>query len=205
MLESLTDLAAASAWTYALVFAVAALDALFPVVPSEATVIAAGVLAGAGDLDVALVIAAAAFGAFTGDTTSYLLGRTAGGPLTRRYFAAGKRRDRLDATRRLLETRGGYLIVVARFIPGGRTAATLTAGITQMSWTRFGRLAAIAAGIWASYAALLGYAGGRTFEEHPWQGLLAAFALAVAVTGAVELSRHVRSKRVARTSVASCG
>src|SRR4029453_10064892 len=74
-LDSLVDLVSASPWTYAVILAIAAIDALVPLVPSEATVIAAGVLAGAGELELGLVIAAGAAGAFTGDTAAYWLGR----------------------------------------------------------------------------------------------------------------------------------
>jgi membrane protein DedA with SNARE-associated domain len=49
--------------------------------------------------------------------------------------------------------------------------------------------------IWGSYTVLLGYFGGRTFEEEPWKGLLLAFGIAVAVTGAIELFRYVRGRR----------
>jgi membrane-associated protein len=42
---------------------------------------------------------------------------------------------------------------------------------------------------------LLGYFGGRTFEEEPWKGLLLAFAIALAVTAAVEAGRFLRRRR----------
>ena len=41
--------------------------------------------------------------------------------------------------------------------------------------------------LWASYAALLGYFGGKQFEDAPWKGLLLAFAIAVSIAGRVEL------------------
>ena len=75
MLESLTQLISASPWTYAVVLGLAAADALFPVFPSETAAIAAGVLAEAGDLTLAFVIAAAATGAFIGDNVAYWIGR----------------------------------------------------------------------------------------------------------------------------------
>ena len=53
------DALAGSPWAYALILAVAAVDAFLPVVPSEATVVTAGVFAAVGDLSLALVIAAA--------------------------------------------------------------------------------------------------------------------------------------------------
>jgi hypothetical protein len=52
-LESLLDVVSSSPWTYAAVLGVAAFDALVPLVPSETAVIAAGVLAAAGDLQIA--------------------------------------------------------------------------------------------------------------------------------------------------------
>jgi membrane protein DedA with SNARE-associated domain len=62
---------------------------------------------------------------------------------------------------------------------------------------RYLRLAGLAAIVWAMYAALLGYLGGRAFEEHPWQGMLLAFGAAAALALLVELARRARSLRAA--------
>ena len=135
VLDPLTTVAS-SPWAYALVALVAALDALVPAVPSEATLIAAGALAGTGQLDVVLVVLAG--------------------------------------------------------------AATLAAGAV-MPRARFVRLAAAAAATWGSNAGLLGYLGGRTFEEEPWKGIAAGLALAAALAIVVEVARlFVRHGRVAR-------
>ena len=190
MLESLTQLVSGSPWTYGVVLALAALDAVFPLVPSEATVIAAGVLAGTGDLHVALVLAAAAAGALIGDHLGYAVGRGSRRLPVMRLL--GKRRAWAE---RQLDERGLYLLVVARFIPGGRTAATATAGLTGMARRRFLAAAALAAGLWASFATGLGYLGGRTFEEEPWRALVAAFLVAAALGAGVELGRRFVSGR----------
>ena len=76
-----------------------------------------------------------------------------------------------------LDERGGELMIVARFIPGGRTAVCLSAGGLKMPWRRFATFDAIAAIVWASYAALLGYVGGKQFEEAPWKGLMLALLI----------------------------
>jgi membrane-associated protein len=191
VLESLTHLVSASPWTYLVVLAFAALDPLFPFVPSETSVIAAGVLAGAGELSLGLVLAAAAAGAFLGDNSSYGFGRTAGQRLTRPLFRGEKGRARRRWAERTLARRGGSVIVAARFVPGGRTAATLTAGVTRMRWTRFLRFAGLAAVLWATFAAGLGYLGGRAFEEQPWLGLASALAVAAAIAVGVELARRL--------------
>ena len=193
MFESLTEYVSGSPWSYAFLFAVAALDVIVPLVPSETSVILGGVLASTGDLLLGGVILCAAAGAILGDNTSYGIGRTVGDRIVDRFFK-GERRKRVDWAHQQVEERGGYLIIVGRFIPAGRTAVTLAAGMLEMPWRRFISFDVAAGLIWASYAALLGYAGGRTFEENPLYGFLIAFAVALAITGAVELYRWLRRR-----------
>jgi membrane-associated protein len=195
--ESFVDLVSSSPWTYAVILAVAALDAVLPLVPSEATVISAGVLAGAGDLQLGLVVAAGAAGAYAGDTSAYGLGRRFQDRLGRAIFRGVRGRRRRAWARRTLQRHGGQLILGARFIPGGRTATMVTAGLLRMRWARFSAFAGAAAAVWASYAALLGYLGGRAFEDSPILGLLVGFAVAVGIVVAVEAGRrvHARSRR----------
>ncbi|HEX4930513.1 MAG TPA: DedA family protein [Gaiellaceae bacterium] len=195
--ESIVDAVSGSDWSYLIVFTIAMLDAFFPIVPSEATAIAAGVVAaGEGGLRVELVILAAALGAIVGDNISFGIGHFLGARVERRFFSGEKAQKRLKWAQKTLDERGAYLIVVARFIPGGRTVTTFTAGFVEtFPWHRFLRYDAVAGAIWGSYTVLLGYFGGRTFEEQPWKGLLLAFAVAVAVTGVVEAVRFLRHRR----------
>ena len=183
-------------WTYPLIFAVSTIDAFFPVVPSEATVITAGVVAGAGDLSLPLVIACAAAGAIVGDNICYFLGSWLGERRAKELFARNEKlRGAFDWASRQVQVRGFYLIVVARFIPGGRTAVTFSCGFTHaMRWRRFIVADVIAGVLWASYAALLGYWGGKRFEDQPWKGLLIAFAIAVGATAVIELARRLRAR-----------
>lgn len=197
MFQSIVNAVSGSDWSYLIVFVIAMLDAFFPIVPSEATAIAAGVVAaGAGGLRVELVILAAALGAFVGDNISFGIGHFLGARVERRFFSGEKAQKRLKWAQKTLEKRGAYLIVVARFIPGGRTVTTFTAGFVEtFPWHRFLRYDAIAAAIWGSYTVLLGYFGGKSFEEQPWKGLLLAFAVALAVTAVVEAVRYLRHRR----------
>jgi membrane-associated protein len=197
--EEVTDRISGSPFTYPILFAAAALDVVFPVIPSEASVITAGVLAGRGDLILPLVILAGALGAILGDNISYGIGRFAGRWVTQTFFS-GERKKRLDWAQRNLDERGGYLIVIGRFIPGGRTAITLGAGLLGMPWRRFLAFDVVAGFVWASYAALLGYFGGRTFQDEPWKGLILAFAVAFGVVVAVEITRWLRKRRAPRSA-----
>jgi membrane-associated protein len=193
--ESVVDAVSGSNWSYLVVFAIAAIDAFFPAVPSEATAIAAGVVAGAGGLSVELTILCAAAGAIVGDNISFGIGHFLGARVERRFFSGEKAQKRLRWAQRTLDERGPYLIVIARFIPGGRTATTFTAGFVEtFSWRRFLVFDAIAGAIWGTYTVLLGYFGGRTFEEEPWKGLLLAFGIALVVTAVIEVVRHLRRR-----------
>jgi membrane-associated protein len=194
--QHFTDLVAnASGWAYAIVFLLAFLDALVPVVPSETSVITAGVVAAQGDLSLPLVAAFAAGGAIAGDNTAYFVGSRFGGRINDRFFSSAKAKKRVAWAHRQVQERGGELIVIARFIPGGRTAVTLSAGTLGYPWRKFILFDAVAGVTWALYASLLGYFGGHAFEEAPWKGLLLALAIAFAVTGAIELVRWYLKRR----------
>jgi membrane protein DedA with SNARE-associated domain len=64
-----------------------------------------------------------------------------------------------------------------------------------MPWRRFIVYDVIAGVIWGSYTALLGYFGGKQFEEQPWKGLLLAFGVAIGVAVLIEVVRHLRQRR----------
>jgi membrane-associated protein len=196
LFNQFTELVAdASGWAYGILFLLAFLDAILPVVPSETSVITGGVVASAGDLSLPVVIAAAAGGAFLGDNTAYLIGRRFGVRARERFFRGEKARKRIEWADRQLEERGGELIAVGRFIPGGRTAVTLSAGTLRFPWRRFALFDAAAALGWALYAALLGYFGGHAFENAAWKGLVLALGIAFAVVAAVEVVRWYLRRR----------
>ena len=195
MFESLTDHVSGSPWTYVFLVVISALDAIIPLVPSETSVILAGVLASSGDLILVLVILSAAAGAILGDNLSYWIGRKVGHRIVDRFFK-GERRKQVDWAHKQVQTRGGYLIIIGRFIPGGRTAVTLSCGMLEMPWRRFLAFDVVAGLIWGTYAALLGYLGGTTFEEEPFKGFLLAFAVALLVGGVIEAVRWYRRRRV---------
>ncbi len=191
--DNLINLLTGSTWTYAILFAICLGDAVLPLLPSETAVIVCGVQAARGELSLGWVIFIGALGAFAGDNTSYALGRWLGDPVVKRFFSGQRARERLDWASRFLEERGSYVLIVARFIPGGRTAATFTSGLVRLPWlTRFVPYVALAAVLWATYGALLGYAGGKTFEDRPTLAFLLAFGVAALVTIVIELVRWVR-------------
>jgi len=193
LLQGLIDLLTGSLWTYPLLFGICAGDALIPAFPSETAVIVCGIQAARGQLALEWVIVWAAAGAFTGDNASYAVGRWLGTPAVKRFFSGEVAQSRLNWARNFLKERGSYVLIVARFIPGGRTAATFTAGLVHLRWsTRFAPYILAAAVLWSVYAALLGYLGGRLFEDKPIYALLLAFGIAAVITIGIEGWRRVR-------------
>ncbi len=193
-MDSMYHLLSDAPQAYFILFALALGDAVFPALPSESAVIVGGLLSVVGDLSLGWVIAASAAGAFVGDSTSYAIGRFLGHPVRRRFFDGRRGRAALEWARGQLDRRGGTLILVARFIPGGRTATTFTAGLTRFPLRLFIPFAVVAAISWATYAAVLGYIGGRTFEDQPWLALLIALAIAVGIASASEGVRKLRER-----------
>jgi membrane protein DedA with SNARE-associated domain len=192
-LQSLVDLLTGSLWTYPLLFGICAGDALIPAFPSETALIVCGIQAARGNLSLEWVIVWAAAGAFIGDNSSYAVGRWVGTPAVKRFFSGEVAQRRFDWARNFLKERGSYVLIVARFIPGGRTATTFTAGLVRLRWlTRFAPYVLVAAVLWAVYGALLGYLGGRLFKDQPIYALLLAFGIAALITVGVEGWRRVR-------------
>ena len=94
-----------------------------------------------------------------------------------------------------LRTRGGSLLLTARFIPGGRTVITVTSGITRQPRRRFVLFVVLACVVWASYAGILGFAAGERFKDNHTKAFIIAFAAALAFSGLLEIVRHLLKKR----------
>ena len=191
-MTGLAHLGVTSLVSYLVAVLLPALDVLVPVLPSETAVIALGVsTAGSTDPRIAVLIALAAFGAFAGDNVAYLLGRRLGPAISRRMFAGARGERRLAWARQSLGRYGAGMIIVCRFIPGGRTAVTVACGLIGYPWRRFAVADGCAAVLWATYAFFIGRLGGRAFEDRPWIGLLVALGLTVVVTAAIEGARRL--------------
>ncbi len=195
-MSALSLLNVGSVLSYLVALLIPALDAILPVLPSETAVIALGVAtAGSTDPRIALLVGCAAAGAFLGDNLSYLLGRRFGQAVQRRFFATPKGARARTWAERSLARFGVQLIVGCRFIPGGRTAVTLTCGLIGYPGRRYTIATAVAAVIWALYAFFIGRIGGQAFEHNPWLGLVIALGAAIAVSAAIEVIRRLRARR----------
>ncbi len=118
-------------WFLLIILVIAYLDSVIPIVPSETCVIIGGVAASLGHQNIYAVIGFAAVGAFLGDNTAYQIGLRASGAFRRRADRKPAFAKKMTWAEDQIAERGGLLLITARFIPGGRTALTLSCGITR--------------------------------------------------------------------------
>lgn len=189
-------------WLYLTVLLLVAADAIVPLIPGETALIAAGALAagsgpalGTGSPNLPVLCAAAALGAWLGDNLAYSIGWRAGPSAVARVLGPRRGPAIYVKAERALATRGAAVMVAARFIPGARTATTVGAGVVGYPRVRFCWVIAIADTCWAVYAGLLGYLGGRTFEDNLIAGVAAGLGVALVSAALLESLRWAWSRR----------
>ncbi|MDI3388002.1 VTT domain-containing protein [Streptomyces sp. B-S-A8] len=188
-----------SPWLWPVIFGTAALDALLPFMPSEATVVAAAVLIGADPGRLALLTVVAAAGAAAGDLGGYAIGRRAGPRLTRLLLRGDRGRSRLAAAHWLVARHGALLIVAGRYVPGGRVVTGLSTGGVRYPVRRFLLFDTIGASIWAVLGVAVGALGGAAFADRPGYGLLLSFGTVAVLTLLGEgIRRQCRRRHVLR-------
>ncbi|HET6297730.1 MAG TPA: DedA family protein [Kribbella sp.] len=193
--RELLSLAMASHWLLLILFVAAAVDAVFPVIPSEGLVITAGMAAAAGHQNLLLVIVLAMLGSVIGETACYFLGRGSG-PALRRWMRRRDARQRMyEKVSNALHTRGGLILMTVRYIPGARMVATLTAGATAYSFRKFLVFTVAGVTIAYTYVALLGYVGGDAFAHDSLKALAFSLSLAAVIGLAVETTRRIAVRR----------
>lgn len=186
-----------SPWVYLLIVVAAALDSLAPIVPSEALLITAATFAATGQPHPAGLVLAAAGGALLGDLAAHLVGR---------FAAAGvgrwRRRARiaklLESAHTAFSRRGGTVLIAGRFVPGGRSLATIGSGLLGFPVRAFLLWDAIGSLAWALYSTGIGLIGGTLFEDRPLLGVAVGIGIALAITGSAELVRRLQGLRQRR-------
>jgi membrane-associated protein len=193
--DDLSDLSNSPA-SYLAVLALVALDAVFPLAPSETVLVTGGVLIARGDLIAPLFVLAGACGAVLGDSILFALGTRTGPRLQAKLFSSEKARERLRVAERLVHERT-WLLIASDFLPGGRTAATLAAGALGLPARRFYRFIVPRALLWAVVYTLLGIAGGSLFEKG-WGAFAVSIGVAVAIGVVAEAIYRVRRRSLRR-------
>jgi membrane protein DedA with SNARE-associated domain len=133
--------------------------------PGETVLIAAAVYAGAGQLNIALVVLIGFLAAVAGDNVGFAIGHFGGRALVLRF---GRyvllTEDRLAKAEGFFTRHGGKVVTIARFVEGLRQANGIIAGITGMRWRRFLAFNVLGAAIWVGLWSAVGYFAGNHLE-----------------------------------------
>jgi membrane protein DedA with SNARE-associated domain len=154
-----------STWGYLGVFICVFIGNLGIPVPEETVLLAAGFLAGRGDLSLQPLFLVGIGSAVIGDCCGFLFGRTGGQRLfeglAQRFTFVRSRYERLQS---FFCTHGSKAVFMARFIAGARFMAGPMAGAAGMSFLRFLGWNLSGALVWCSLIITIGYLVGDELE-----------------------------------------
>lgn len=157
------------AWTYALVGVMAFLETgafVGLVAPGETVVIAGGVIAGQGEIELIPLIGVVWVCAVLGDTTSFFIGQRLGRGFLERHGPRVKiSHERLEQVEGYFDRHGGKTILIGRFIGLVRALAPFIAGASGLTYRRFLPYSVVGTGLWSTVFCVLGYIFWRSFDQ----------------------------------------
>lgn len=178
-------------------------ETVFPPIPSELILPLAGFLAGAGRMNLVLVLVLATLGSYVGALVLYWLGRVIGFERTVRWLGRLPLVDEDDFRKAAawFHRHGRSAVFFGRFVPIVRSLISLPAGADRMHLGTFSVFTIVASGIWNSGLVLLGAAFGTQYDkvEQYTEWIDRVLYVAIAVVVVTFVVRRVRRARGART------
>jgi undecaprenyl-diphosphatase len=129
-------------------------------------VIAGGVIAGQGEIELIPLIGLVWVCAVLGDTTSFYIGRRLGRGFLERHGPRVKiTHERLEQVEGYFDRHGGKTILIGRFIGLVRALAPFIAGASGLAYRRFLPYSVVGTGLWSTVFCVLGYIFWRSFDR----------------------------------------
>jgi membrane-associated protein len=180
-------------WTYLILFTIVFVETglvVFPFLPGDSLLFAAGALAATGSLNVWVVFGLLAAAAILGDTVNYWIGNRVG-PRVFKEDVRFLKREHLERTQKFYEKHGGKTIFLARFIPIIRTFAPFVAGVGTMRYAKFIAYNVVGGLVWTSGFTFAGYFFGNIPIVRDNFGLVVIAIIVISVLPVVyELLQH---------------
>jgi membrane-associated protein len=155
------------AWVYALLFLIIFTETgvvVMPFLPGDSLLFVVGALAGAGLMNLPLVMVLLITAAILGDQVNYSVGRYFGPRVWQWEQSRFFNKAAFEQAHAFYEKYGGVTIILARFMPFIRTFAPFVAGVSAMSRGKFTLYNVVGALIWVISLTLAGY----LFGNLPW-------------------------------------
>jgi membrane-associated protein len=154
-------------WIYAILFAIVFCETglvITPFLPGDSLLFIAGALAAGGGMDVNLLVVLLIIAAVLGDAVNYAIGAWFGPRLFKDDNARFLKKSHLDKAHAFYEKWGGAAIILARFAPFLRTYVPFVAGMSRMTYAKFGLYNVVGGVLWVASLTYLGY----FFGNIPW-------------------------------------
>jgi membrane protein DedA with SNARE-associated domain len=136
---------------YSVILALVFLEHIGLPIPGAPLLLAAGALAGLGQLDFSIALLAALLGCGLSDAFWFEVGRRQGNGMLRLLCRFSVERDScVRRTESTFARRGPGTLLLAKFVPGLNSVAAPLAGLSGMSRLRFHALAGTGALLWAA-------------------------------------------------------
>ena len=179
---------------------IVALESMGLPVPGETVLIGTAILAGTTyNLNVFVLVGAAAAGAIFGDNVGFWIGRDAGFPLLVRYGSYARiTESKIKLGQYLFLRHGGKVVFFGRFIAILRALAAFLAGVNSMPWRRFLVFNAAGGVIWAAVCGFGGWYFGKEVSRlaEPATIALGSIAVVLLTVGLFYLRRHTAQLEV---------
>jgi membrane protein DedA with SNARE-associated domain len=179
---------------YLAVFFFVGIESIGVPVPGETMLVTAAIYAGTtGRLSIFWVIVASSAGAIVGDNIGYVIGRTGGYRLLKRYGRYIRlEENRLRLGQYLFHKHGPKVVFFGRFVSVLRIFAAFLAGVNQMHWRRFLIFNAEGGIIWSTIYGVAAYLLGQQLLRlsGPVDAALAVAGVIVIVAAIVFLRRN---------------
>ena len=188
--------------TYVILFLIIFVETglvIWPFLPGDSLLFAAGAFAGAGSLNIAIVIVSLFIAAFLGDTVNYFIGKKLGLRILQKKLKSGKqlvKQEYIDKTHEFYDKHGPKTIILARFVPIVRTFAPFVAGIGEMNYGKFISYNIIGGAIWVTGLSLLGFFFGNIpIVKENFEMVILGIIFVSVLPIIIEFIRHRRKKK----------
>jgi membrane-associated protein len=189
-------------WLYVVAFVLtfAETGTLFFLIPGEIGLLVTGAAAGAGDLNIYVLVVVACVAALLGDSTGFYIGDRFGPRLQHSWLGRKLGQNNWDRASDLVRRRHGWVILIGRWIGFLRALMPATVGMSEMPYRTFMKWDLFGAIAWTTVFAVGGYKLGANWQDLADKigryGTYLAIACVVAVAG-YWLVRRLRSRAAA--------
>ena len=147
-------------WIYLILFLIVSAETglvVFPFLPGDSLLFAAGAFAALGALDITWLLLVFSAAALLGDTVNYEIGKFLGQTIYESPNVRLIKKEHLLKTHAFYEKHGPITIIIARFMPIIRTFAPFVAGVGAMHYVKFIFYNIIGGLLWTCLFTLGGY------------------------------------------------